>query len=223
MDIIQALKTRASTRAFFHKPVDHETVEKILEIARWAPSGTNTQPWHVAVLTGDPKDMLCKKLVTAFREHQKVNPDYQYYPKEWGEPYHSRKFACGVALYGALGIAQDDLESRRKEWEKNYTAFDAPVMLFFFLDKNVEKGSWLDLGMFVQNIMLAAMEFDLSTCPQASLKDYPDIVRNFLGTHYAEKTLVCGMALGYADTTKPVNQYRTERESVNNFTKWYED
>ena len=222
MDIIQSLKTRASTRAFFHKPISHETIEKILEAARWAASGKNTQPWQVAVLNGEAKNNLCEKLSAAFRERQKGNPDYQYYTEVLGEPYNSRRFACGMALYGALGIDRNDKEARLKQWAKNYTAFGAPVMLFFFLDKNIEKGSWLDIGMFIQSVMLSAIGFGLSTCPQFSVAEYPDIVRDSLGEHFSDKTLVCGMALGYGDDSDPVNQYRTEREAVDNFTKWYE-
>jgi nitroreductase len=222
MNIIEAIKTRGSTRAFFHKEVPRELIEKILETARWAPSGKNIQPWHVAVVSGKSREQLCEKILKAFQSQQPKNPDYDYYTTQEHAVHKARQFACGAALYRALGVDYADKEARLKQWKKNYSAFDAPVILFFFLDNALEKGSWLDLGMFIQNVMLSALEFNLSTCPQASLAEYPDIVRDALGEKFHDKIVVCGMALGYADTLHPVNQYRTERESVDGFTEWYQ-
>lgn len=222
MDILDAIKKRASTRAFLKKDIAKELVEDILETARWAPSGTNTQPWNVVVLSGVAKDKLCEKMAAKFAAHEPGSPDYHYYTAgKLAEPYRTRRFNCGMALYGALGIAREDRVAREAAWSRNYHAFNAPVMLLFFIDKFLEKGSWLDYGMFLENVMLAALGHGLATCPQQALAEYPDLVREYLGTEYQDKVLICGIALGYPNTKAAVNNYRTEREDVTNFTRWY--
>lgn len=224
MDILQAIEKRASTRAFIDKDVPKDIIEGILETARWAPSGTNTQPWNVAVLSGTAKAQLCEKMAAKFAAHERGTPDYNYYTAgKLAEPYRTRRFKCGMALYGALGIARQDMPAREAAWSLNYHAFNAPVMLLFFIDKFLEKGSWLDYGMFLENVMLAALGYGLATCPQQALAEYPDLVRQYLGADYQDKILICGIALGYADTTAAVNHYRTEREEVTHFTRWYSE
>lgn len=220
VDVLEAIRGRASTRAFLDKPVPRQTVAAVLDAARWAPSGVNSQPWHVAVLTGGSKRRLGEAIVAAREAHAPENPDYAYYPDQWVEPYRSRRRACGLALYGALGIARGDSERRKAAWLRNYRFFDAPVGLLFFLDKRLAQGSWLDMGMFMQNVMLAARGHGLETCPQAALAEYPDLARAAaeLGPEFA---VVCGMALGYADPDHPLNRYRTEREPVERFTSWH--
>ena len=221
MDILDAMRGRRSTRAYLDKPVARETIESILDAARWAPSGVNAQPWQVAVVSGEIKNKIAEALLAARKSKQPENPDYAYYPKEWVEPYKTRRKASGLALYAALGIAKDDVFARLKSWNNNYRFFGAPVGLLFFIDRQLSQGAWVDMGMFIQNVMLAARAHGLETCPQASLAEYPDIVRDILGVP-STRVLVCGMALGYADAGHPVNSYRTEREEVNSFTQWYE-
>jgi len=221
MDLLDAMRGRRSTRAYLDRPVARETIEAILEAARWAPSGVNSQPWQVAVVQGGIKKMISEALLAARQAKQPENPDYAYYPREWFEPYKSRRKSSGLALYAALGIGKDDIGARLKAWNNNYSFFGAPVGLLFFVNRKLSQGSWIDMGMFIQNVMLAARVHGLETCPQASLSEYPDIVRgllNFPNTH----ALVCGMALGYADAGHPVNRYRNEREPVNGFTSWHE-
>jgi nitroreductase len=220
MTITEAIEGRASIRAFTTTPVANDTVRRILETARWAPSGVNTQPWQVAVVTGAKKQTIGDRIVAARKADQKPNPDYQYYPHEFPQPYKSRRVACGKALYGALGIERDDVETRTAQWMKNYHGFGAPVELFIFLDAALEKGSWLDTGMFLQNIMLAARDHGLETCPQAAMSDYPTIVREELSLPDTLH-LVCGIALGHPDPADPANNYRTEREEVDTFTRWF--
>ncbi|MDF1659958.1 MAG: nitroreductase [Verrucomicrobiales bacterium] len=220
MDIIEAIRGRASTRAFLDQPVDRETIEAVLEAARWAPSGGNTQPWEVAVVTGDRKREIGDRMVEALRSGDKGNADYQYYAHRFPEPYRTRRFTCGMALYDALGIDRGDKETRGEQWEKNYHGFDATVELFFFVDEALELGSWIDTGMFIQTVMLAARAFDLETCPQAALAEYPDIVRDVLDLP-SEKKLICGVAMGYPEREAPVNNYRTERAPVDEFTHWH--
>lgn len=221
MDIIAAMKARKSTRAFLRQEVESEKIRRILDAARWAPSGVNTQPWHVAVVRGASKDRITEALLAARAEGKTESPDYQYYPPEWFEPYKSRRKATGLALYGALGIGREDTQARTEAWDNNYRFFGAPVGLLVFLDRRLGQGSWVDTGMFLQNIMLAAESEGLATCPQASLAEYPDTVRRLLGIEH-HMALVCGLSLGYGDPTAAVNSYRTPREPVEAFTTWYE-
>ena len=221
MEVLEAMHRRASTRAYLDKPVDRATIESILEAARWAPSGVNAQPWQVAVVVGETKRRVSEALLAERTAGHPEQPDYTYYPKQWNEPYKSRRMACGLALYSALGINRSDPGARLKSWNNNYHFFGAPVGLFFFLDRSLEKGSWVDMGMFIENVMLAALSFGLATCPQASLAEYPDIVRRLLNVPDS-RALLCGMALGYPDTAAPVNNYRTAREPAAKFTVWHE-
>lgn len=220
MDITEAIRGRSSIRAFLNKEVESSVIEAILEIARHAPSGANTQPWNVAVLSGKIKEKLSGALLFARQESRSENPDYQYYPPKWFEPYKTRRKICGLALYSALGITREDTERRMIVWNNNYTFFGAPVGLIFYLHKALAKGSWLDCGMFIQNIMLLARHFSLGTCPQASIAEYPDIVRKILDIS-DDYHIVCGMSLGYPDLTAPVNQYRTERAPLSDFVRWF--
>ena len=221
MDTLEAMRHRASTRAYLNAPVARDTVEAILDAARWAPSGVNTQPWHVAVVSGETKQRISAALLAARVAKEPERPDYRYYPLQWEEPYKSRRMVCGLAMYKALNISREDTERRVKTWNLNYAFFGAPVGLFFSLDRALSQGSWLDMGMFIQNVMLAARNFGLATCPQAALAEYPDIVRRHLGIPDS-RAIVCGMALGYPDLSDPVNQYRTAREPVANFATWHE-
>ena len=221
MNVSEALKKRHSTRAFLKKAVETEKIRRILDAARYAPSGTNTQPWNVAVVTGNKKRRLENLMEDAFRRGEKGRMDYAYYPENWEDPYKSRRKACGLQLYSTLGITREDKELQMDQWVANYRAFDAPVALFFFLDPVMEIGSFMDYGIFLQSIMLAAVEEGLATCPQAALGEYPSIVKNELG-YPEELILVCGMAMGYEDTDAVVNHYRTSREGVDGFARFFE-
>jgi len=221
MKVSEALKARKSTRAFLDKPVEKEKIERILNAARHAPSGVNTQPWQVAVVSGDRKLSLCAKMEEAFRSGQKGEMEYQYYPLEWQGVYKERRKACGLQLYSTLNITRDDKQRQLDQWAANYRGFDAPVVLFFFMDRVMETGSIFDYGMFYQSVMLAATEEGLATCPQAALAEYPQIVKEELG--YGDDTmLLCGMALGYEDTEALVNSYRTPRVEIETFTRFFE-
>jgi len=220
MDVIKALEQRKSTRAFLNKPVTEEQINTILNAARYAPSGVNTQPWSVAVVTGESKKSLQTKIEAAFRSGDKGKRDYQYYPTEWIEPYKSRRKECGLLMYSTLGIKREDKERQMNQWAANYRAFDAPVMLLFFMDSGMQSGSFMDSGMFIQSVMLGALDLGLSTCPQAAIADYQHIVKTELDFNH-NKILLCGMALGFEDTEALVNSYRTPREEVNSFTRYF--
>ena len=220
MEVTEAIRNRKSTRAFLPKPVDKKLIKDILECARWAPSGVNSQPWQVAVVFEETKNKLANALSKCRANGESARQDYDYYPTKIEEPYHSRKKVCGKALYTALNIQKDDIKKRKEQWMKNYYSFDAPVVLYFFIDEILETGSWVDCGMFIQNVMLAARGFGLETCAQAALAEYPDVVRNILKINDTKK-LICGMALGHANYQDASYQYRTEREPVETFTSWF--
>jgi len=221
MNIRDVLLARKSVRAFLDRPVERGSIEQILDAARHAPSGANTQPWQVAVVSGRKKQDIQEKIEAAFRSGKHGRADYQYYPLEWKPPYKDRRRACGLQLYSALNIMREDKGRKRDQWAANYRAFDAPVALFFFMDTELATGSFMDFGMFLQSLMLAAVEEGLATCPQAALGEYPDIVKQELGYPQAS-TLICGMALGYEDEAAAANSYRTPREDVHTFTRFFD-
>ena len=220
MNVLDALKQRKSVRAFLDKTVEDETISAILDAARYSPSGANIQPWKVVVVTGETKKLLQEKIESSYRQGQIEKADYSYYPDKWVEPYNMRRIKCGLQMYSALGIKRNEKEKQKDQWAANYRAFDAPVMLLFFLDKHMQTGSYIDYGMFLQSIMLAATEQGLATCPQASLADFPDTIKSTL--KYGENDiLLCGMSLGYEDKEALVNSYRTDREELEKFTKYF--
>ncbi|MCW8919596.1 MAG: nitroreductase family protein [Gammaproteobacteria bacterium] len=221
MNVIEAIQQRQSIRAYQTRPVAPETIYRLLEAARHAPSGVNSQPWQVAVVSGQSKLRLQQRLEAALRHGEPSRMEYPYYPASWQEPYKARRLACGLALYGALGIERDDKARQLEQRAANFRAFDAPVMLLFFIDPILSTGSYLDYGMFLQSLMVAAVEAGLATCPQASLADYPQIVKEELG-YDDGLILVCGMALGYAEEKAEVNRYRTAREPVESFARFFE-
>ena len=220
MNVSDALQTRKSVRAFTKQEVDRKLIEEILNNAAHAPSGTNTQPWQVAIVSGKTKNQLQQKLEKAFRDKVASKMDYHYYPLDWQSPYKERRRACGLQMYKTLNIAREDKQKQLDQWAANYRAFDAPVMLFFFLDPVMEKGSYLDYGMFLQSVMLAATEQGLATCPQAALAEYPAIVKQQIN-YDSNKILLCGMALGYEDAEAAVNSYRTPRNTADSFSHFF--
>lgn len=220
MKVSEALKQRKSVRAYLDKAVEADKITAILDAARHAPSGVNTQPWQVAVISGATKQKLQEKIETTFRGGDKGKADYGYYPNEWKEPFISRRKECGLLMYKTLEIERTDRERQTDQWAANYRAFDAPVMLLFFMDSAMQEGSYMDYGMFLQSVMLSAVEQGLATCPQASIADYPDIIKAELG-YKEDNILLCGMALGYEDTDALVNSYRTSREDAGSFTKYF--
>jgi nitroreductase len=220
MTVADALRARKSVRAFTDAPVSKEQITQLLDVSRYAPSGVNTQPWQVAVVTGKAKQRLQQRILAAAEAGEKSSIAYQYYPKEWREPYRSRRKACGLLMYSTLGISREDTQRQKHQWFANYRTFDAPVMLLFFIDSDLAEGSFMDYGMLIQSIMLAAVDQGLATCPQAALAEYPHIVKEELA--YDESiTVLCGMALGYEDESAIVNSYRTQREEVESFTRYF--
>ncbi|TAH47047.1 MAG: nitroreductase [Betaproteobacteria bacterium] len=213
----RALSGRRSIRAFLPQAVDRETVESILQVAARAPSGTNTQPWRVHVLTGDTLRRVVEAVCAAFDAADGSHrAEYDYYPPEFFDPYLARRRKVGWDLYGLLGIRKGDAERTRAQHRKNFEFFGAPVGLMFTIDRRLGQGSWLDYGMFLQNVMVAAVARGLATCPQAAWIDYHRIIGDILGFDDNEQ-LVCGMALGHADPLAPENSLVSERAPLNEF------
>jgi nitroreductase len=221
MDVYAALRTRGSTRAFLDRPVDRATLGRLLDAARWAPSGSNIQPWHVHAVAGAALGAISADVRAAATGDRSAFPwPYPYYPEHWREPYLGRRRACGWGLYTLLGISRGDRAAGLAQELRNYDFFGAPAGLFFFIDGDLGVGSWFDYGMFVQSVMLAARQEGLHTCPQAAWAPFHAVVRRHLAVPDAQ-TLICGLALGYADPDAPVNRYRPEREPVDAFTRWH--
>jgi nitroreductase len=217
-----AFETRHSIRAYLDKPVSRALIEDLLAVAATAPSGTNTQPWQVHVLTGGAKARLESDLLAAYNdpdERARHTEPYAYYPTEWRSPYLERRRKVGWDLYGLLGIGKTDKARMHAQHARNYDFFGAPVGLMFTIDRVLQQGSWLDYGMFLQGVMVAARARGLDTCPQAAFTPFHRIIMRHLGLG-EEQTLVCGMALGYADTSAIENTLRTEREPVAGFVRF---
>ena len=219
ISVDEAITTRRSIRAFKPDPVPRETIEHILEVAARAPSGTNIQPWFVDVLAGEPLTAMTAALLRR-REEGPADPEFSYYPKKWFEPYLARRRKVGYDLYGLLGIEKGDRDKMWAHFGRNYKFFDAPAGLFFSMHRDLEIGSWLDMGMFIENIMIAARGQGLDTCPQAAWIEYPKTVSQQLGLP-DDRILICGMCLGYEDTTAPENALVTERSPVGDFTRFH--
>jgi nitroreductase len=219
-----AIITRRSLRAFLPTPVPREAIQDILAVASRAPSGTNTQPWHVYVLTGEAKTELSKKIIAAYDdpvERAKHTDEYAYYPTEWKSPFIDRRRKVGWDLYGLLGIAKTDKQRMHAQHSRNYEFFGAPVGLMFTIDRTMQQGSWLDYGMFLQSVMVAARGRGLDTCPQAAFMQFHRIINAHIGAPDNQQ-LVCGMSLGYADPDAIENTLVTEREPVHGFVRFLE-
>ncbi|WP_242473123.1 nitroreductase [Rhodoferax fermentans] len=222
----QAITSRMSVRAFSPQEVTKTVLMQLLALASRAPSGTNTQPWKVYVLQGASRDSLVAK-VCAAHDALRANPElaaeyreeYDYYPETWLSPYLERRRENGWGLYGLLGIGKGDKDKMHVQHQRNFHFFDAPVGLMFTMDRAMGRGSLLDYGMFLQSLMIAARAHGLHTCPQAAWNSFANIIKPHIGAG-VDEFLVCGMALGYADLSDPVNTFHTPRLVVNEFTTW---
>lgn len=221
----EALETRRSIRAFLPTPVPQEMLEDLLKVASRAPSGTNTQPWQVHVLTGAARQRLVDRVLAIAENPEELaehTDEYDYYPKEWVSPYIDRRRKVGWDLYGLLGIQKTDRDRMRQQHLRNYRFFDAPVGLIFTVDRVMRQGSWLDYGMFIENVMIAARARGLHTCPQAAFTQFHRAIAEELQLK-PEQMVVIGMALGYADPDAIENSLVTERAPVAEFATFYRD
>lgn len=214
-----AIRGRKSTRAFLKKPVPRELIARILTTAGRAPSGSNIQPWKLFVFDGKQRDEIAADLLQRYDTVGEGEREYEYYPTKWYEPYLARRRACGWGLYSTMGITRDDKAGMHAQRRQNYEFFGAPTAMIFTLDRQLEKGSWLDTGMFIQSIMIAARQFGLETIPQAALANYHEVLRARLDIPDGD-IVVCGMGIGYPDTNAKVNSFTTEREPLEKFVTW---
>ena len=222
----EAITSRMSARAFTQEPVPRALLGQILEVASRAPSGTNTQPWQVYVLQGASRDSLVEKICTA-HDAVRANPElaknykeeYDYYPTQWISPFIDRRRENGWSLYGLLDIGKADKDKMHAQHQRNYKFFDAPVGLMFTVNRVMGRGSMLDVGMLLQNVMVSARGHGLHTCPQAAWNGFANIIMPHIGAG-EDEMLVCGMSLGYADETDKVNSFHTPRVPAAEFTKW---
>lgn len=225
--VLQTILERRSVRGFLPTPVPQDVVETILAVASRAPSGSNIQPWQVYACAGPVRDALCADVLAA-HDAEAADPaagelyqdEYRYYPEKWRDPYLARRRTLGWALYGTLGIAKGETDKMHRQHGRNFAFFDAPVGLVFTLDRDLAVGSWLDLGMFMENVMIAARGFGLETCPQQAFARYHRILRRHLAIP-DDQIVVCAMALGHPDPNEPANRLVSEREPVAVFGKFH--
>ena len=216
MNLDEAIRNRKSVRQFLDTPVDRALVETILERANLAPSGTNVQPWHVHVAMGAKRDELVSA-VLAHRENapQDASAEFPRTSKR-KEPYTSRMRQLGKDMYSLLEIPRGDERANFNQWGRNYKFFDAPVGLIFTIDKDLDAMSFLDIGMFMQNIMLIAQQDGLATCSQGAWNQFHTVTRRVLSVP-DDRFIICGMSLGYADSRAPVNTLVSAREPMSSF------
>jgi nitroreductase len=210
MDVSQAIERRISVRAFKSDPVPRALVAEIIERAARAPSGGNLQPWRVYALTGEP--------LAAFKAKVAANPmgepmEYDVYPPNLWEPFRTRRFENGEQLYASVDVPREDKAARLRWFARNAEFFGAPVGLFFCLDRKLGPPQWADLGMYMQNVMLLAVERGLDTCPQEFWARYPQSVAAAVGLP-EDHMVFSGMALGYRDPEHPINAWRSTRDHV---------
>lgn len=216
-----ALISRRSIRAFSAEPVPDALMRRILEAASWAPSGSNIQPWKVHVLNGESRQRYTDALLAAEINKEPGEMEYNYYAPEWREPFLARRRACGFGLYGAMGIAREDKAGRRDAFLGNYKFFGAGTGLLFWIPSDLEHGSWIDYGTFIQSISIAARGWGLSTIAQGALGEFPHVAHEMFGIGDDFK-LIGGMSIGWPDDNAPVNLFQPERLDVDEFTTWLE-
>lgn len=220
LPVHDALRQRRSIRAYLPQAVDRAVIERILAVAARAPSGNNIQPWRVLVLQGD----AITRLAAAVQDFRAAHPGqenwgYQYYPRAWRDPYLARRRKVGWDMYSLLGITRQDHDKMQMQQERNFSFFGAPVGMLFTIDADMAQGSWLDCGLFIQSVVLAAQAEGLGTCLQAAWVAHEDVVAKAVGLP-ASQRLVCGMALGHPDPAAAINTLETERVPVAQFASF---
>lgn len=216
----EAIVSRTSIRGFLPHPVPRHLIEHLLQVAARAPSGSNIQPWRIHVVDGGALRALTRDLLASHNAFRPQTAEYDYYPTEWRSPWIERRRAAGWGLYQLAGVERGDREASHRQRARNFTFYGAPAGLICTIDRDLGRGSLLDTGMFLQNLMIAARGHGLHTCPQVSAVSYPDVVRDHLVIEDSQM-LLCGMALGWADPDEPTNKLRTEREVLSTFVTFH--
>jgi nitroreductase len=210
----EVLRARRSVRAYRPDPLSKAQVLDILQAAACAPSNSNTQPWRVHVVTGEPMQRLGEALVAAF--HENALPPAAHFPDPLPDAFCERQADFAERYYGALGIDRSDAAARARQSARNFTFFGAPVGLLFCIDARLGRHSWLDLGLLVQSVMVAAKARGIDTCPQVSFARFHPVIAAQLGLPAHEVT-ACGMSMGIADADANVNRMRMPRVPVSEF------
>jgi nitroreductase len=218
---LSVITSRHCKRAFLDRPVPRETLERVLSAAGHAPSPRNTQFWQVAVVTGEARAEISRQLRRAADSAQQYEPDYANRPTPMGELPEQRAVAWGVGYYGALGIARADKIGRRAVERRNLRFYDAPVAMVFHLPATAVAGTFLEMGFFVQNVMLGLVASGLGSCPQYSVARYGDVLRDALGLG-ADRLIVCTLCVGYVDESDPINAFYPERAPLAEYTRWHD-
>jgi nitroreductase len=220
-DFLSILRARHCKRAFLDRPVPREVLEEVLRAAAHAPSTRNGQPWAVAVLRGEAKEALSRRLCELFDADAPTKMDYPSRPAEVPASHQERAAIASAGVHAAKGIAREDAAGRRLHLRDNFRFYGAPVAFVFHLPANAAPGTFLEMGFFVQNVMLGLVARGLGSCPQASVTGYSDALREFLGLG-PDRLIVCCMSVGYPDESAPVNQFFPERAPLSDYTLWLE-
>jgi nitroreductase len=218
-DFLAIIAARHCKRAFLDRPVPREVLAEVLRGAAHAPSTRNGQPWSVAVLTGGAREALARQLCDLFDRDVPMKMDYASRPAELPPSHEERARAASAGVHAAKGITYDDNAGRRQHLRDNLRFYGAPVAMIFHLPANAAPGTFLEMGFFIQNVMLGLVARGLASCPQASVAGYSDAIRAFLGFG-PDRLIVCGMSAGYADETAPVNAFAPERAPLEDYTQW---
>lgn len=221
MTLSEAIHARRSIRAFLPTPVAANTVRAVLQLAARAPSGNNIQPWRTHVLSDSARQQLIDAVLARFDANDdSCQPEYAYYPVTFHEPYLSRRRQVGLTLYRQLGIERGDQPRMRSQLRRNFEFFGAPLALMITLDRRLAQGSWLDCGMFIQNLLLAATAHGLGSCVQAAWTPYHHIISQQLQMD-ANEQFLCAIALGYVDPLAPENQLLSPRAELDEWVRWH--
>lgn len=219
MNVFDAIKSRHCKRKFLDKQVNKETLEKILLIAGNAASSKNSQPWQATIVSGSAKNKLKTLLCEKAELEKEDSPEYTYMTHPMPDLYLQRAKKVGYELFALKGIDRKDTVQRKEHWMENYRFFNAPVVMIFHLHKGAERGNFLDMGLFLQNIMLGLVSEGLGSCPQFSLCSYAETIKEFLHIPL-DKIVVCGLSLGYVDESDKVNSFIPERLPLSSYTQW---
>lgn len=214
------IENRHCKRAFTQKQPEKSQLEEVLKTASEAASSKNTQPWYVDVVMGEKKDDLVSSMLQKFDQNEFEKPDYDYAQNPLPEHHLKRARACGFDLFALKGIGREDKEKRIKHMRENYELFGAPGVMCFFLDANALSGSFLDLGLFMQNVMLQLTSLGMASCPQYSLTSYTQTIKEQLVVE-GDKLFVCGLSFGYPDNEALVNTFIPKRASIEEFIRWH--
>ena len=222
MNVYEAAESRRSIRAYLDKPVPGDVIRKVLTAAGRAASGGNLQPWCIDVVQGEPmnklKDIMKTRVIEAPNGDEVT--DYSIYPADLWSPYRERRYQVGEDMYKVLNVAREDKAGRLGWFARNFQFFGAPMALFCTVDRRMDRPQWSDLGMYLQTVMMMLRAEGLDSCAQECWARYPQTITKFLGTP-SERMLFTGMAIGYQDTSHPINQLVTQRAPLDEFAKFH--